>query len=288
MHFFLLAILLNAAIGFVFKEMVRKKIPVFEVILINYLTCSTFGLVFYSNELVTVFYEKPQWLYYPAGLGFFFIGGFVATAKSVHILGMGPTAILQRISLILTVLFAWYIWGESLALKQIAGLCMAVVAIFLVNNQTKTIQTPYKKGWMIAIPIFTFLASGIIDSSFYHVKARYPGEIHDGVFTTLIFLTAFCIGVIVQLVQSKTLDPVFTRSNARWGILLGIPNFFSILTLIKAMDSGLQAAVLFPVYNMSIILIAAAGGILFYKEKVYFWNMAGLVLSLLSILLISL
>jgi drug/metabolite transporter (DMT)-like permease len=288
MLFFLLAILLNAAIGFVFKGMVRQKIPVFEVILINYLTCSTLGLAYYASEIMTALHEQPEWLYYPAGLGFFFIGGFVATAKSVNILGLGPTAILQRISLILTVLFAYFFWGETLSSRQITGLCVAILAIFLVNNQTKTIKPPYKRGWMIAIPVITFLASGIIDSSFYHVKAKYPGEVHDGVFTTLIFLTAFCIGVIVQFVQSKTLAPVFTKTNARWGILLGIPNFFSILTLIKAMDSGLQAAVLFPVYNMSIILIAAAGGILFYKEKVYFWNMAGLGLSLLAILLISL
>lgn len=288
MHFFLLAILFNAAIGFVFKEMVRKRIPVFEVILINYLTCSSLGLVFYGKEILSVLHERPEWLYYPAGLGFFFIGGFVATAKSVHIIGMGPTAILQRISLILTVLYAWFIWDESLTWRQISGLSIAIVAIFLVNHQNKSIHAPYKKGWMIAIPVLTFFASGIIDSSFYHVKARYPGDIHDGVFTTLIFLTAFCIGVVIQQVQSRTLLPLFNKSNARWGILLGIPNFFSILTLIKAMDSGLQAAVLFPVYNMSIILIAAAGGMLIYKEKVYFWNMAGLVLSLLSILLISL
>jgi multidrug transporter EmrE-like cation transporter len=244
--------------------------------------------MFYGSDIQQIVNEPPEWIWLTLSLGVLFIVGFLAAATCIQLIGMGPTSILQRISLIITVLYAWIWWKEPLTYWQIFGLILAITAIFLVNRQTKAIDMQGRSRWVYLLPIITFLASGIIDSSFYHIKKEYSGQVQDGALATMIFAVALLLGLAYKLVFGKHPNTISLLKKIMWGSLLGVPNFFSIVTLIKAIDSGLTAAVLFPVYNMSIIAIAAIGGIVLFKEKVYFWNLAGLALALLSIFFISL
>jgi drug/metabolite transporter (DMT)-like permease len=288
MSYFILAIILNASLGFVFKWMARKHYPFLWVIVINYLVCTCIGWTLHFEAVTNVIRQQFDWLLYPIFLGILFIGGFMVNAGSIKYIGLGPTAIFQRISLILTVLFAFLVWDEPIQGSKAIGLFLAIVAIFLVNRQSKSIDPAFYKRSILLLPFATLLISGIIDSSFFHAKRTFTDTMHDGAFTTLTFTVAGIIGFIYLLIDRSDYHRISLSKAALLGIILGIPNFFSIFTLVKAIDSGLPATVLFPVYNMSIICIASLGGILFFKEKMYFWNIAGLILALLAIGLISL
>ncbi len=288
MFYFLSAILLNAFLGFIFKWMGRRHIPILPVIVVNYIVCAIIGWSIYNTSIPSTLNQSPPWIYSALLLGIVFIGGFFAAAKCVGIYGMGVTAILQRISLIITILFATIIWKEQLGYIKILGLIFAFVAIFLVNKQTRTIDKSKITFLYMLLPLLTFLASGIVDSTFYHTKRMYSEQIHDGIFTTTIFTIAAIIGSIIALILYFYKKIHINTQILKWGIILGIPNFFSVFTLIKALDTGMDATVLFPIYNMSIILIAGIGGFLIFKEKLYFWNIAGMIFSIIAILLISL
>jgi drug/metabolite transporter (DMT)-like permease len=287
MLYFVAAIVLNASLGFLFKWMGKYKIPVLDVILINYFICILLGGIFFGRDLIDILNEPPPWIWLTVSLGVLFIGGFLAAATCIQWIGMGPTSILQRISLIITVIYAYFWWGEPLSIWQIIGLVVAIIAIFLVNRQTRAIDMHGKTRWAFLLPVITFLASGIIDSSFYHIKKEYPGQVQDGALATLIFGVALILGLVYKFSLRKKTDQTPLSKKIMLGTMLGLPNFFSIVTLVRAIDSGLPAAVLFPIYNMSIIAIAAIGGMVFFHEKTYFWNVAGLILALISILLIS-
>ncbi|MBL7918215.1 MAG: EamA/RhaT family transporter, partial [Bacteroidia bacterium] len=72
------------------------------------------------------------------------------------------------------------------------------------------------------------------------------------------------------------------------GFALGIPNYFSIYFIFKALESGvMQSALLFPVLNISNVLLSALVGFTLFKEKLSLINYLGLLLSVVSILLIS-
>jgi drug/metabolite transporter (DMT)-like permease len=73
------------------------------------------------------------------------------------------------------------------------------------------------------------------------------------------------------------------------GILLGVPNYFSIYFLMKAYEvlKWSNSSIL-AVINVSIVMIASIVGLLFFKEK---WNklkIIGFISSLISILFIYL
>jgi uncharacterized membrane protein len=76
--------------------------------------------------------------------------------------------------------------------------------------------------------------------------------------------------------------------NIYWGFLLGIPNYFSMLFLVKTLGAFPNAsATIFPINNIGIVAVSTLVSVLFFKEKLNTKNIIGLVLSLVAIALIS-
>jgi multidrug transporter EmrE-like cation transporter len=72
------------------------------------------------------------------------------------------------------------------------------------------------------------------------------------------------------------------------GVFLGIPNYYSIYFLLQTFEhSGMQSSVIFPINNIGIVLLSVVIAVLVYKEKLNGFNMAGILLAVISIGLIS-
>ncbi|MBK7668019.1 MAG: hypothetical protein IPJ32_12200 [Sphingobacteriaceae bacterium] len=73
------------------------------------------------------------------------------------------------------------------------------------------------------------------------------------------------------------------------GIILGIPNYFSIFFILKSLEANIfTSAQLFPVLNISNVVLTALVGFLVFKEKLSAQNLLGVLLAVISILLITL
>ena len=76
--------------------------------------------------------------------------------------------------------------------------------------------------------------------------------------------------------------------NVYWGILLGIPNYFSMLFLVKTLSYFPTAsATIFPINNIGIVAVSTMVSVWFFKEKLNSKNIIGLLLSLTAIALIA-
>jgi uncharacterized membrane protein len=286
MSFLLVTIVLNTLLGIIFKYFAIKQINILHAIIFNYCVCSIIGWLYYGNQIVEENYHEKDWAVYALLMGSIFILGFVSAAKSVGLFGLGITSVMQRISMILTVMFSVIVWDETLSLVKVIGLLIAILAILMVNQQTRTVVL--KNKWWVLLPVLTLLFSGIIDSGFFHIKRSFGSDLNDGIFTTFIFNAAMIWGLGILAIQKLNGTFKFQRKSILAGVILGIPNFFSVITLIRAIDSGFDASFLFPIYNMGIIFISGLTGILILGEKAYLLSIVGFILALLSILLISL
>ena len=77
--------------------------------------------------------------------------------------------------------------------------------------------------------------------------------------------------------------------NILGGIALGIPNYFSIYFLLKALQNEyLTSASIFTINNVAIVLLSTFLGILLFKEKISAKNWGGILLAVTSILLVAL
>jgi len=70
------------------------------------------------------------------------------------------------------------------------------------------------------------------------------------------------------------------------GVLMGLLNWWSTVFLMKAL-SQYDSLVFFPIFNASIVTIAALNGVLFFKERLRWINWLGIGLAVIAIILIA-
>ncbi|MFI5204103.1 MAG: EamA family transporter, partial [Flavobacteriales bacterium] len=76
--------------------------------------------------------------------------------------------------------------------------------------------------------------------------------------------------------------------NVWGGILLGIPNYFSIYCLLRALETEtMLSGATVAANNIGVVALSALLGVFFMKEKLTVKNIIGIVLAIGSILLIS-
>ena len=138
------------------------------------------------------------------------------------------------------------------------------------------------------MPAIVFIGSGIIDTTLNFIQKRFIPAVSEAYVITTVFSIAFILGAIYlsYLVLFKNEKIAF--KNVYWGILLGIPNYFSMLFLVKTLSYFPTAsATVFPINNIGIVAVSTMVSVWFFKEKLNSKNIIGLLLSLTAIALIA-
>ena len=80
----------------------------------------------------------------------------------------------------------------------------------------------------------------------------------------------------------------FAWKNLLAGVLIGVPNYFSIWCLVRFLkNSPWQSSASIPVNNMGIVLFSAVVAWLLFKERLSLINWLGILLSLIAIYFIA-
>lgn len=305
---FIFWILSNVAIFINFRAFSSYNIPTFPAIVINYVVCVLTGSLFIlmgwiDSPSVFETLASPDFstaLYIAMGMGAFFIGSFYLMGLTTQLSGVAVASLSARISFVIPVLVNLFIWksgGKEYDFINYLGLFLAITAVGLVSYKPSKMTDPTeykddkKKYLAILLPILVFLVSGMIDTTFNYtvredVQIVLPNQ--QGIFSILLFGIAGLTGITVFTILLLKKKVTMTKRSIIGGICLGIPNFFSIFLLLKVL-SGFKGdgALVFPVFNISVILIAAIASYFFFKEKLSLINKLGLALAIFAILLIS-
>jgi len=90
---------------------------------------------------------------------------------------------------------------------------------------------------------------------------------------------------IVYLLYKKQIP---SKKSLLFGLVLGIPNYFSIYILLKALEgSGLESSIVFPINNMGVVLVSTLISLIWFGEKLSIKNYIGVAISILAISLIA-
>ncbi|MEP7197228.1 MAG: EamA family transporter [Saprospiraceae bacterium] len=275
----IICILCTSFLGLVFKYLKKLPLNLSHVVLVNYFICSILGIIIKKDEL---FHQESDNYFFSMILGLLFILGFNFFGRSIVQYGVGMATIVQKLSVIITIFFALYL-GEKLQFIQSIGICLAFSAIYLLffKNESKKFQL----GSNAYILLASFGVSSLIEMCFlYHSKLQENSKIAMSL-TCLIFIFAFTFGLISHFVQKERKS--INRMEFIYGIILGIPNFFSILFLYKSLCSGINGSLFFPLLNISIILISGLIGFIYFKEKITNRQLIGYVIAVVAILFIG-
>ena len=168
------------------------------------------------------------------------------------------------------------------------GIILALAAVYLVSVKNRSGVILQNRNLMF--PVLVFFGSGLIDTSlnflqndFIKDKSLIP------LFSSTIFMTAGVIGIMVLVVQKIKGVLFLEYKNIIAGVVLGIPNYFSIYFLVKALRSNLlDSSGIFTINNVAIVIISTLLGIVFFKEQLSLKNWIGIILAVISIALVSL
>jgi len=285
MTFLILAIVLSGLLVLIFKGFTIYEVDILQAIWVNYLVCVVMASLTKGQFAIESGFWKESWFPYAFILGFIFVTSFTLIGHTVKKYGITVGAIMQKMSLIVSVTAAFILYKEDITFLKIFGILLAMLATILANIPKDSKKMKFELGMM---PILVLVLSGIIEIGLQYVEKSVIGTSADLGFIAFLFLTAGIVGLTYFLTLLSQGKAKFERKSIIAGIVLGIPNFASIYYLMKTLGDGWDGSVVFPIINVGIIIFAAIGAIVIFKEKLSTYNWVGVFLAVLSIVIISL
>lgn len=281
--YLLLSVVFSTFINLVFKWFSVFKVNKIQAILVNYLVCFSIGFVL-SGDFNLLKIIGSDWFKYCIILGSLFVAIFLSMAMTTEKYGVSVNAVSAKMSVIIPVLFAYVYNSERLTIQFVVGILLSLLSIYLITKK-KQIIIPKK---YIYLPIIVFLGSGTIDTSLKLLELNYSNDISINTISYSIFLGAFLVGTTFYSIKNQFNFSNWSSRNIISGIILGIPNYFSIYFLLTAIKSfSLKSAFVFGINNIGIVLLSTLLSVIIFKEKLTLINKFGVLISVLSIILIA-
>lgn len=286
MIYLLLSIVFSSSLFVIFKYFEYYKINTLQAIVVNYLVAFTVGMLSASSfSRITTIPEQP-WFYGALVLGLLFVSVFFVMAMTSQKNGVSVASISGKMSVVVPILFGILLYDENTNWIKLLGITMALVAVYLASS--KASENSEKKVSLL-FPVLLFIGSGVIDTALKYVEINYVALTEVDFFSGSLFGIAAVFGMSIlgynYVVHSKKLH----FKNIIAGIVLGIPNYYSIVFLIKALQNkGLESSTLFTINNVGIVILSAVLGFIIFKESFSLQNKIGIFLAILGIVLVSL
>jgi multidrug transporter EmrE-like cation transporter len=226
-----------------------------------------------------------EWFLYSSVLSIFFISGFWFVGSTVHKYGIGVATLMQKMSLILTVSVVMIMYSESTHFLKIIGLTLAILSIVIYNRNSLSLSSMKESIWVF--PMMAWLTSGIIEIFLFLAQRKNTIQGDDASFVSMIFLGAGSLGLMGVLFTNNW-RPLINTKNILAGVLLGVPNFFSMYFLVKLIDIGWEGSIVFPINNIGILVLSSIGALWLFREQHDKYKWIGLILAILSITLLAL
>ncbi len=285
MTYILYTVLLFNLLIIIFKLFERYKVDNLQALIINYFTAAFCGYIFLKKSISISNILDSPWIYHALILGSLFIVVFNFYAYGTQKIGVSITTIANRMSLVIPVSAALlFDPNDNITFLKIIGFILALIGIYLTSTNKGKLSFNKKYIWLI---LFVFVGQGILDTVFNDSKDLLS-QGDDMQFFISLFLIAGMCGLLILITRSISTPSKFQMKNIFWGILFGVPNFFSLFFFLKALNSpDLNSSVVFPLVSMGVVVFSALIGILLFKEKLSLNNWIGILFAAASIAVFS-
>ena len=285
MFYLLFSICISSFLFVIFKLFDVLKINTFQAIVVNYLTAAILGFYLSNNSVSFQQIPSQPWFLGAFLLGIMFILVFNVMALTSQKNGLSVASVSSKMSVVIAIIFGVWYYEESIGLVKLIGILLALVAVYLTSIKEK--NEIVKKNKDFLFPVLLFFCSGAIDTSLKYVETSFVAEGGVPLFSATIFGCAFVLGVIVLLYQKVKGILSFEFKSILGGILLGVPNYFSIVYLLKALSTeGMESSTAFTLNNVGIVILSTLFGLFIFKEKLISKNWFGIIIAIVSIILI--
>lgn len=282
--FITLSIVSSLVLAQCLKIAENKSRNVLRVLVWNYLTAALLGFASWKiTSPNAALPEIPVWLWLLASLlAIIFIGNLFVFSRSIHRVGMGISFAAMRMSLIIPIGISLLMFNEHLSSVQWAGMACTFAALLLLlprGNAQPEKMGSLKHAWL---PVLIFMMTGIADTGMKVFAELFSESISESLFLTGIFFLAFLAGMLRLSLKGeiKLLPP-----EINLGLVTGVANFGATVFLILALQR-IPGSIVFPVVNVSLVVLGCITGVLFWKDALSRRQWAGIALAIFALLLL--
>lgn len=274
-----------------FKLLEKLGINTFQAIVFNYITCVITGSFVNGAFPINKEVIAEEWFPWAMVMGTIFISLFNVIAKTAQTMGVAVASVGNKLSLVIPFLFSIYLYNEDATIFKIVGVVAALIAVVLTCWPSAAHTEPSGKVVKPAyflLPVILFFASGLLDTMIKYVETTYVNETNQNAYLISAFAAAAAIGIVSLVFLFSTGRVKFEPKAVVAGIIIGVPNYFSIWCLMGVLKAyaGNSSAII-PINNMGIVLFSTVAAFLMFKEKLTKLNWLGIIVSIAAIALIA-
>lgn len=224
-------------------------------------------------------FPKVEGIGFTLGLGaftgFLYLAGLVLTQVNIKKNGVVLSTIFQKLGLVVQVLMSIIIFRERPKMVQIIGIVICIIAVILINFEKEQTVIGFKLGLVL-----TLFVSGFCDGM-SKVHEELGNNLLSEQFLFYIFGTALLLCVLLIWMKKEQVG----IQDIGFGVLLGVPNYFSCRFLLKALNS-VPAVIAFPTFSVATVVVVTLAGLLAFKERLSKkqWIALGIILVALILL----
>jgi drug/metabolite transporter (DMT)-like permease len=283
MIYVLLSVICSVLVSVLLKLARRADIDIGQAVGWNYLVASALTALILQPSLATLRTPGAPWISL-IGLGILLPTIFLALGASVRHAGIVRSDAAQRLSLLISLLAAFVLFGEKLTLLKGAGIALGLLALFCMVWRGRPIDAGEARArWLY--PLLVLCGFGIIDILFKRVALA---GVPLGASLQAMFALALPVAFALQLWRRVREGSRFTARSALGGVALGLANFGNILFYLRGHQALPQhPALVFTSVSIGVVALGAVTGMLVFRERLSALNLGGVALALLAIALIA-
>lgn len=245
----------------------------------NYASASVLCFWWFQPNVQQLSLTDTPWLLILA-LGVLLPSVFLFLAKALQTAGILKTEIAQRLSVVLSLTAAYFIFQEQFNSLKIVGIALGIAAVLCILYSHRGGASSAQAGML-------YLALVWVGYALIDVLLKYTTGLglQFALVLNLMFICAFILSLGYILIQHKSWG---SGKNIVAGLILGMLNFANIAFYVKAhMALKDSPAVVFAGMNILVVILGVISGLLFFKEKLKPSTAIGLGLGIISVMCLA-
>lgn len=277
MFYLVLAVASSALVSILIRFSERYVKHNISMLCINYAMCLVLSIFYTGIGKLFTTGEGIGWAVSLGTMnGILYLVSFVVLQISIRKNGVVLSATFMRLGVLVPTLLSIFVFHEMPGGLQVIGFVIALLAIVLINFEKGQGGATFKLGLFLLL-----FGGGTADfmAKIYDEMGTPEFEEH---FLCLTFVAAFVLCVILAVKKGQKL----AKEDVLFGILVGIPNYYSARFLLKAVGQ-VPAVVAYPTYSVATIVVISIVGMICFKEKLTKRQQAAIGLILIALVFLN-
>lgn len=284
MIYLLLSVLFTTGVFLILKEFQRYQLNNLQAIVVSYFVALSIGSLYSDSSFSVSFVFNQSWVFGALLISTLFIVVFNLMAITAQKGGLSIMSVANKMSVVIPVVFGFFLYQEEASLFKITGILLALLAVWFTSKKDNKDHFD-KRLWYL--PFFIFIGSGVADTLINYMQAYHVPNQDLDIFSTSLFFFCGLIGLLVLIFKFMLGKFSFSFKSSLGGLVLGVPNYFSIYFLLKALSQpGYETSLVFSLNNLLVVFVSVLLGLLIYKEKLSKQNYLGLGMSVFAIVIL--